>query len=356
MLGAVCTAAPAAVADGSGQPVRLFPLPSLGNGIDLGLAWNADAYENLHGGSQRGYATDSVVSLGLGLDTGALGAWQGGRFQLDLQAIASTHPSAYAGDLQTLSNLDAPNQRHIAKIWYAQEFGNSLLRAGIIDMNSYFDVNDAAGLFPNSSFGIIPSISANVPAPIYPDFGWGIMARLDGAGGDWLLGAFQGNPADRASALRDGATLIAERDWHLSATRSGLGIGAWYRRAPAQAGAPTNDWGAYANLQHPLPGHPDAVGFVQIGTSPGAVNQVPAYLGAGVHLYDVSATVSDLGFGLARAWIRGGTAETSVETTALVPIGNGSVALQPDLQYILHPSGQYPNALVVGLRLHLTLY
>lgn len=319
------------------------------------MHWDADAYANLNGGLRRGYATDSVLSAGFRLDTGALGGWPGGTFRLGLQAITSTRPSAYAGDLQTLSNLQAPTQRQIATVWYSQQIGNAILRAGIINMNAYFDVNDAAGLFPNSSFGIIPSISADVPTSIYPDFGWGLMARVGGESDDWLLGVFQGDPGNRASALRDGATVIAERDWRGPASGSHLGIGAWYRRVPPGAQPPASDWGAYANVERALPRHPDAVAFVQLGASPGAVNTVPAYLGAGINVRNVSRTVSRMGFGLARAWIRGHAAETSIEATALLPIG-GAFDLQPDLQYILHPSGTRANALVAGMRIHVTFY
>ncbi|MGH8127195.1 MAG: carbohydrate porin [Gammaproteobacteria bacterium] len=346
-----------AYAQDGDESARLIPLPSPHKGLSFGLHWDTDIYGNLDGGVKRGYATDSVLSLGFGLDTEKLGWWQGGEFALGLQAIAGTHPSEYAGDLQTLSNLDAPNRRQIAEFWYAQSLGTAtLVRAGIIDMNRFFDANSTAGLFPNSSFGIMPSISANVPVSIYPTYGWGAMAQFGQSGNDWLLGVFQGDPVHRSTALKRGATLIAERDWRAGTHGPQLGIGAWYRRAPIKAGLPESDWGAYANLEQPLPSHPDTSVFLQVGASPGSVNTVPVYLGGGIVFHDVSHTVSDLGFGFARAWIRDHAAETSLEATASLPLFDGSLALQPDVQYILHPSGVHPNALVVGLRLHLTLY
>lgn len=345
-----------ACAQGNGDTSRLLPLPSPPRGLHFDLNWDSDLYDNVHGGRKRGYATDSVLTAAFSLDTGDLGWWQGGRFKVAAQAIASTHPSEYAGDLQTLSNLDAPNQRHLTKFWYAQDFGAALVRGGIMDLNQYFDLNDAAGLFPNSSFGIIPTISADVPAAIYPDFGWGLMTKLGGEKDNWRLGIFQGDPTRRSSALHAGAMAIAEHDWRTSQNHTHFGIGAWYRQVPESGTPPTHDWGAYANLEHALPAHPNAVAFLQVGASPGQVNTIPAYLGAGVHFYDVSQAVSDIGVGFARAWIRNHAAETSLEATALLPLFGGSVALQPDVQYILHPSGTYPNALVVGLRLHVTLY
>lgn len=331
-------------------------MPAPGGALSLNLHWTSDAYGVVDGGSRRGYATDSVLYAGLGLDTGALGAWSGGRLEAEFQAIASTHPSDYAGDLQTLSNLDAPDRRQLAKIWYAQRIGDAVVRGGIMDLNRYFDVDAAAGLFANSSFGIIPSISANVPASIYPNFGWGLMTALGGNRNYWRLAAFQGDPADRASALHAGLMLVAERGWSNPADGAQLAFGGWYRRAPAGPGSPGSDWGAYANLGHALPRHPDAVAFLQLGASPGRVNVVPWYLGAGVRLRGLAPGISDLGLGLARAWIRGHAAETSLEATARFPLQRGALALQPDLQYILHPSGIHPNALVIGLRLDASFY
>lgn len=345
--------APARAAD---ESARLIPLPSPGKGVSFGLHWDADAFDNVDGGRKRGYATDSVLSLGFGLDTEKLGWWRGGEFALGLQAITSTHPSAYAGDIQTLSNLDAPNRRQVAELWYSQAFGDiALLRAGLMDVNSFFDVNDAASLFINSSFGLTPSISANVPTATYPDSAWGLMTQFGKDKNSWRIGIFQGDPVNRSTALKRGAMFIAERDWQAGASGPQLGIGAWYRRAPMEA-PPTSDWGAYANLEQPLPNHPDTIFFAQLGASPGNVNEVPYYLAGGVRFTGVSDAVSDLGIGFARAWIRGRAAETSLEATASLPLFDGKIALQPDLQYILHPSGVHPNALVVGLRLHLTLY
>ena len=353
---ALSAAAGPALAKTGGEASRLIPLPSPHKGISFSLHWDSDIYGNPHGGARRGYATDSVAYAQFGLNTGALGAWQGGQFTLGLQSITSTHPSAYVGDIQTLSNLDAPNQREVAQLWYSQALGATILRGGIIDLNNFFDVTDTASLFTNSSFGITPSISANVPSSIYPARGWGLMAQLGKGNNDWQVGLFQGNPADRSSALHGGTMLIAERGWQNHATGSHLGIGAWYRQVPPGGGSPTHDWGMYSIMEHALPDDPDAMGFVQAGISPGQVNTVPGYLAAGVHFNHVSPVVSEWGVAFARAWIRGHSAETSVETTALIPIDNSVIALQPDVQYILHPSGVLPNALVLGLRLHMVLY
>ncbi len=57
--------------------------------------------------------------------------------------------------------------------------------------------------------------------------------------------------------------------------------------------------------------------------------------------------------GMARAWIRGAPhAETSLELNDLVPIDR-HVSIQPDLQYVIHPSGVNPAALVFILRVNI---
>jgi porin len=275
-----------------------------------------------------------------------------------LQAIASTHPSEYAGDLQTLSNIDAPNQRHVAEAWYSQVFGEAaLLRAGVMDINSYFDVNETAAFFLNSSFGIAPTLPSNVPTATYPDSAWALMGRVGAEKNGWLLGAFQANPEGRSTALDGGAMLVVERGWSTrdtSGTR--IGVGAWYRNAPLEAGPPENDWGAYANVERPFTNHPGTTAFLQFAMSPDDVNEVPAYLGGGVVFHEVSAAVSDVGFSFARAWIRHEDAETSIEATVSLPLLDAKLNLQPDIQYIVHPSGTLPNAFVAGVRLSLSLY
>lgn len=347
---------PTGLARSGEQNARVLQFPSPPKGVNFSLNWGADAYANVHGGAHRGYATDSVLSAGFGLDTGALDWWRGGQFAFGLRAIASTHPSDYVGDLQTVSNFDAPNRHQLSEFWYSQRIGSVLIRGGILDLNNFFDVNDAAGLFTNASFGISPSITADVRTPTYPNSSWGAMVRFGSHTDNWQLGAFQGYPAYRSTALHDGEMLVAERGWRDPADGTHVGVGAWYRQVPASGGAPTNDWGAYANLEHALPAHPDAVAFLQAGASPDHVNTVPAFLAAGVHFHNVSHFVSEWGLGFARAWIRGRAAETSVEGTALIPIAGSRFTLQPDVQYVIHPSGIYPNALVLALRLHLTLY
>src|SRR5699024_8754739 len=158
----------------------------------------------------------------------------------------------------------------------------------------FFDVNDTATLFINSSFGITPTMPSNVPTATYPDSAWGVMARFGTSDDAWRVGLFQGDPVHRNSALKRGAMLIGERDWIATDSGTRIGIGLWYRHAPAVA-APTSDWGAYANLEQPLPSNPNVVLFGQLGASPRDINGVPYYLAGGVRFENVAPWISDIG-------------------------------------------------------------
>ncbi len=54
------------------------------------------------------------------------------------------------GDLQTVSNIDAPEAWRLYEAWYEYGFANaSSLRFGLYDLNSEFDTTETGGLFIN---------------------------------------------------------------------------------------------------------------------------------------------------------------------------------------------------------------
>lgn len=334
-------------------PAIQIPIPSY-RGYRLRLRWNSDLYDNVLGGRKRGYATDSVVTLNGSLSSSALGLWHGGHFAIGLQAISSTQPSRYVGDLQGVSNLAAKNQRQVSAFWFSQTIYSGVVRAGIMDVNNFFDVSQAANLFTNASSGISPTLTADAPVPTYPNPSWGLMGRI-GNKSEWSeVAIFEGNPLERSKIFGNGFYFIAEHDWIDTATGTRLSVGGWYRKSPVPASPPLSDWGAYSNFQTEICQFPRATFYTEIGVSPDTINQVPFYLATGITWNPKISWVSTVGIGMARAWIRHALAETSIETTALFPIGN-SVAIQPDIQYVLHPSGKYPRALMLGVRLNVVL-
>ncbi|MGC9216801.1 carbohydrate porin, partial [Acidithiobacillus sp.] len=82
-----------------------------------------------------------------------------------------------------------------------------------------------------------------------------------------------------------------------------------------------------------------------------------------------STLVYSLSVGMAMAWLRSGPvaaalgvepadirgAETSYELTYVAKLAE-HVSLQPDLQYIQHPNGYYPDSTVGLLRVHVEFF
>lgn len=337
-----------------------FPVPKInfeapsGQGYKLRVLWNSDLYDNVLGGRKQGYATDSVVTISGVVSSSALGLWRGGHLAIGLQAISSTQPSRYVGDLQGVSNLAATNQRQVSQFWFSQKFNSGVIRTGIIDVNNFFDVSQAASLFTNASSGISPTLTADAPTPTYPNASWGLMGRV-GSKSEWSeVAVFEGNPLQRSEVFGHGFYLIAEHDRVYAATETRISLGGWYRKSPLPDSPPLSDWGLYGNFQTKFAWIPKATFYTEIGISPDNVNQVPFYLATGITWNPDTSWVSNVGIGMARAWIRHALAETSIETTALFPVGN-SVTVQPDIQCVLHPSGKYPRALMVGIRLNVAL-
>ena len=113
-------------------------------------------------------------------------------------------------------------------------------------------------------------------------------------------------------------------------------------------------------------GRPGALtAFVQLGLGDGRVNQIGGYLGAGLTITAPFPSRTQHAVGLAVAAARNGShyeraqrvtgipaaGETTAELTYLAQLGPW-LAVQPDVQYVIHPGGTRAvrNAVVLGLR------
>jgi porin len=335
--------------------------------LQLSLHLDTEAVSNLDGGLRSGTATDTVIHAAAALDTARLGLWNGGRLAASAIRIYSGQPSQdYVGDLQGVSNIEARPATRLYQFWYRQQFPWLGLRAkaGLIDMNQDFVATDSAGRLLNASFGLIPSLSGNFPVSTYPRPGVGLEAAI--AWRQWHLqtGLFQSDPADRASYFKQGHVLVAEAGYdRLDGANwiSRYKLGVWhYESEGGVADLPSNDWGMYWIFEHNIVHHGrrslDA--FLQLGASPKSVNRVPYYLGAGFLMgAPFTGRPHDLftaGVACARIRDASAPAETSYELSYVASV-NRHVSVQPDVQYVTHPSGsrEISPALVATIRLHL---
>lgn len=337
------------------------------------LLFTGETLWNVRGGLKTGNETGYLANAIANLNTARLGWWSGGTLRLDMEQILTDQPSqTLIGDVQTESNIAARSTTQLYELWYEQRFAGrqAELRAGIINLNNVFAVVPGAGQLVNSSFGITPSVSLNVPTSIYPKPGLGALLRA--ASGEWEVnvGVFQGHPGRRDRAFSGGRMVIGElaRRFPGAAASTRLALGVWQYSAPGVGSptAPSHTWGTYLIATHSLVqpggGPPRATFFAELGVSPPAQSINPYHLAIGVALRDLwhRRTGDQLTVGATRAWLRrpgGESAETAYEITYMYVLGP-HLALQPDVQYITHPLGAarpLPAALVFSLRVNAVL-
>lgn len=325
------------------------------------LLWNNEAVDTPDGMLRNGATYNSMLLGALDARIGNVDASANGRLHVSFLAVRSGLPSAnYIGDFQTASNIEAADATRIYSAWYRQTWAHAnSLQAGLIDLNTIFDVTDAAGLLLNASFGLDPTLSGNLPVSTYPEPGYGIVYGREQDTFALNAGLFQADPAQRMGPIGQGALAIAELDYGYSDDLpTQIGVGLWRYRQPDPAVAATSLTGGYINLSQSLNGSGvrHARAFLRLGMAPGNDSPVPRHLSLGIDVSAPLATRPDdhLSLGMTSAALRGQNTETAYEATYQIALSQ-QFALQPDVQYITHVSGTDRNATVFLLRLQLAL-
>ena len=344
--------------------------------VEFGASYTGDILSATNGSPDRG--TDFVGRADAWLD------FKGAVIGLDsldahLDAIAVHGPDftgRRVGAYQTISSLEADTLPHVYEAW-AQWKPNPFVsvKAGQIDLNAEFDVQNTGSLFVNSAFGIGPDISQSGAAgpSIFPMTSTALVLRLQRGRNGLALGVFDalaGARHDpRIAAVRlpgtTGALLIAEARVPVGSWL--LQFGGWHyttRFEPLETGnAPALARGAYAMLEGAVT--PKLSAWLRIGAANARANPISSYIGGGA-----VATLGEWRLGLAAAHARLGHSarqvltsplrarlgETVIELSAQRPVTSW-LQVQPDLQYIVHPGWDRTlhNTLVVGMRFSLAL-
>ena len=323
-------------------------------GVAVELAYAVEGVRNFGGGLSKGAQTLGTGMLDISVDTGEAGWWPGGTLFLEGLLDHGRDPSArLVGDTQAFSNIADKNRTNLHQFWYEQKLGrHASALVGLHDLNSVFDVSDYASLFLNSSFGITPEISVNVPTSIWPRAGYAAVAQVHLGHASLRVGVYDGDPATRAvRSASEGLMWIAELGWEDGA--QAFKLGAW--RHTADKTGPggkvfRSDSGVYGVLDQPLfrQGESALGVFVQIGFAQRARNDISNYLGLGLYLDGPLPGRGGDSFGIAMARagfspearrVNGWTAaETALEATYDLALTDW-LHLHPSFQYILHPGG-----------------
>jgi porin len=205
------------------------------------VAYTADALDNLSGGVSRGANYVDLLRLSAAYD----GAVAGHDGLTALFSIEHFNGSNFTGDriggIQALSGSEAqPSALRLDEAWVQRELwgGAGAVKAGLIDINTTFDVQETAALFLNASHGLGPDLGdtgLNGPSD-YPTTALAIASVYRPAPG-WTaqLGLFDGVAGDPNHRRRfvavqlsadDGALVIAQLEKRFGDTAR-VEAGAW---------------------------------------------------------------------------------------------------------------------------------
>lgn len=328
--------------------------------------------------SGKGY---SLFNLSVTLDTEKAGLWKGGTFYTLYQkkiGYGMAGASNAMGDWMQYDGWEGRQINQISECWYQQKLFKDKLRlkVGKQDANTDFGFLNSGWDFLNLAFSVNPTL----PMPTYPDqANFGFVAEINPK--EWL-------------SIRNGIYSKFNVPFNITEievkpTIKGLpgryNIGAWEMSdsngmsvnggLDSGGNIYTNNfnrnYGVYAQFEQMVykekkDDENDMQGLVvfgQFGMSPSNRNDMNRYTGGGLHYLGLIPKRDKDITGLA---VASGTFasrlgdissqignETAIEAFYRFYISKWFY-LQPDVQYIMNPSGTYPNSVAVGLRTVIT--
>jgi porin len=359
----------------------------------------SDALANVSGGLSHGASYVDELKLSAAWD-GAANGHEGMSALISVEHHNGVRLSGgRVGDYQLVSSLEAPPEStRLGELWVKREIlnGRGGFKAGFVDLNTTYDVQDTGALFINSSHGIgVEFGQSGLNGPSTSPTTALALTGFYRPAQDWTvqLGVFDGVAGDpdhlkRFVAVklstRDGALLVGQVERRFGDVARAE-VGAWLYTADfvaldqidatGDARRISGDAGVYALMEGRLFSKSDSPesglsGWVRVGVANSDINPVATYVGLGL-VYtglikgrdtdEVGVAMARAGFGAparsaaARSGITLADAETDFEITYRYAFRDW-LTLQPDIQYVIHPSANRAlgNAIVVGLRLSFT--
>jgi porin len=326
--------------------------------------------------SGKGY---TLFNLGVTLDTEKAGLWKGGKFYALYQkktgyGISGPNgDSGVMGDWMGLDGWDWRQMSQMSEYWYQQELFDKKLRmkVGKQDANCDFGYLNSGWNFMNTAFSVNPT----TPMPTYPDQAFGFMAEINPK--EWLSirngtysrysNPFNISEIEVKSNIKKKPGRYMVGAWEMSDT-TGMSVATG---VDPSAGTIYNNFnrnfGGYVGFEQmvykeKLDDDNDLQGLIvfgQAGMSPSNKNDMSKYLGGGInYVGPIKNRDKDiLGIGVASGNfasrlgdITGQVgSETVVECFYRAQITPWAY-LQPDVQFIMNPSGMYGNSVAFGVR------
>jgi len=272
------------------------------------------------------------------------------------------------GDAQGVDNIDALPAWRLFEAYVKRTYddGHLVSSFGMMNLNDIFDVQKNAKIFLDSSHGVGPEFAQTSPS-IFPISALGTMTSwIIDPQNTFKVGVFDGVAGDPMHksvfvavklSPQDGANYIGEykRTWDGGTLKlDHWGYTGAYPRIDGQGMSHDNS-GNYAQLattltreaQDPTQG---LKAWLRLGEADGALEPIDFYRGAGLYyIGPIDRHDADqLGFAVAqihygspyRAVTPGiGPYETDYELTYQAAVTK-AITLQPDIQFVHHPSGR----------------
>ncbi len=168
-------------------------------GVQPFLGYTGEFFSVLDGGNETATTWQGLADFGADFYLENLVGIPGALVHIHGQTIHGDDPSAFAGDINALSNIVAFNTSRLFQLWYEQELmeGSMAIRVGLIDLDDDFMIADSSGLFINSGFGPMPTQSLNNAAPIWPIGALGALLYAEPSENTFIqMGIYDGNIGD----------------------------------------------------------------------------------------------------------------------------------------------------------------
>jgi porin len=343
--------------------------------LKIEYLYTGEVFTNTRGGISTQNATKylGLFNLAITGDLDKLHVFPGGSiFLLGEDSHGQGLTQDYVGDEQILSNIDPLRPyTQVSEFWWQRNVLDDflLVRLGKQDANTEFAVVDVAGDFVNSSFGV----HYNIPMPTWPNPAMGAVTMFKLSESiQFKAGVFDGAADGRSWGFSGTGDVFSiyelKKKWKICNERlpGDYHIGMWYHRGdwesiPDPSVTFNNNHGVYMGVEQMIykesQDKDDVQGlgvFAQYGWSQEDRNRVPNYIGAGlVYKGLVPKRDNDItGVGMAKAifspYLEGYGSETAIECFHKIQL-SPYIIVQPDLQFIANPGGQYRDSLVAGV-------
>lgn len=345
------------------------------HGIDIQSSYIVDTFAMRNGQKRINKGTyQGLYNLSLDLDSEKMKLYKGGNlhvlYQVGNKGLSSIDFLNTYSDMSSYNPGRSINQ--ISELYYEHNFKDDKfdLKIGKQDANADFQALDNGFEFLNLSFSYID----NTPMPLFPSQQMGVRARIKLAKEIYIQnGFYDGN-------LKTGAMpksfFTGENNYfnmtemykltNINGKEGKYLIGDWIKTGKYESFKDTtkrNNYGIYAGFEQKLTKRFDDKSgglsvFGQFGYAKNSINDVPYYGGGGLVFKGITEKRKEDSIGLAFGWhqfdrtlrkIESRTAESVIELFYKIKLSE-FLYLQPDIQYIIKPSGDEKNAFALGLR------